>query len=126
MPKQSRKTKQKEVLLSELKQFRTFFTAEDLYERIQKKNPSIGIATVYRFLRDIRNEGLCHSYVCGKRTIYSQSKDNHCHYICTRCGKMEHFHVDNIDFIRSKVKGSITHFQVDVYGICDACLEKEK
>ena len=124
MPKQSRKTKQKEIILKEVQKCKSFFTADDLYEQVSATNPEIGIATIYRFMRDMRDSGLCHSYSCGKKTLYSMSKDNHCHYICTKCGKVSHFHVDQIDFLKKHINGSITHFQIDVYGICEKCSKK--
>ena len=62
-----RNTKQKELLLNSLSNIDTFFTAENLLEKIQKtslSSKSIGIATIYRFLNEIKSEGKIHSYVC--------------------------------------------------------------
>jgi len=67
-----------------------------------------------------------HSYFCGKKTIYSNDKNNHSHFICEKCGKTTHMNIDQIDFIKKKIKGSICHMQIDIYGICESCLEKGK
>ena len=126
MAKKSRETKQKELIRSEIYSFSSFFTADDLYEKIKQKDPAIGIATVYRFLKDLRKRKELHSYVCERRMIYSHDENNHCHFICQKCEKTMHFTVDKIDFLKKKIQGDICHFQIDVYGICAECLRPEK
>jgi Fe2+ or Zn2+ uptake regulation protein len=119
-----RNTKQKELLLNSLSDINIFFTAEDLLNKVQKTTPSIGIATIYRFLNEIKSEGKLHSYTCDRKTIYSNQKNNHSHYICEKCKKISHIKIDNIDFIKNNIPGSICHFQIEVYGVCDSCLKK--
>ena len=50
----SRKTKQKKLIKWELESFDSFFTAEDLFNKVRKKDNKISIATVYRFLKELR------------------------------------------------------------------------
>jgi Fe2+ or Zn2+ uptake regulation protein len=95
-------------------------------ETIKKKDNTIGIATVYRFLKDLRKKKELHSYVCERRMIYSRDKNNHCHFICQKCETVTHFNIDKIDFLQTKIKGEICHFQIDVHGVCDRCLDQEK
>lgn len=126
MVKQSRKTKQKELIRSEISTFPTLFTADELYDRIKKKDNTIGIATVYRFLKDLRKKKELHSYLCDRKMIYSREKNNHCHFICQKCESVTHFNIDKIDFLQTKIKGEICHFQIDVHGVCETCLNQEK
>jgi Fur family ferric uptake transcriptional regulator len=121
----SRNTRQKELLQKELDNMTGFFSAEDFHLILLKKMDGLGIATVYRFLNEnVKNRQL-HSYYCNKRTVYSNSKNNHCHYFCQKCGKRQHIDIRNIDSIRQSIKGSICHFQIDVYGLCEDCLRKK-
>jgi len=120
----SRNTKQKDLLQNELQKMTGFFSAEDFYHIILKKMSGIGIATVYRFLNESVKNSLLHSYSCGNRTVYSNSKNNHCHYICQKCGKKQHVDIKNIDSLKKSIKGSICHFQIDVYGMCEDCSKK--
>lgn len=120
-----RKTKQKLLIKEEINRFNKFFTAEELLGRAKKTNKKISIATIYRFLKDLREKKELHSYLCGRKTIYSREENNHCHFICQKCGETKHFEINNIDFLKNKLKGNICHFQVDVYGICDKCFKKE-
>ncbi len=124
--KKSRKTKQKELIQTEIVSLNSFFTADELYENIKKKDVTIGIATVYRFLKDLRKRKELHSYVCDRKMIYSHNEDNHCHFICQKCDTIAHFTIDKIDFLKKQINGDICHFQIDVHGICNDCLEKEK
>ncbi len=123
MTKKSRKTKQKELILSEISTCNSLFTADELYQKIKKKDNTIGIATVYRLLKDLRKKEELHSYICERKMIYSRQKNNHCHFICQKCDQTTHFTVDKIDFLKTKIKGVVCHFQIDVYGTCEKCLK---
>lgn len=114
-------TRQKKIIEEEIRKFSTFFTAEEVYERLREKEPNIGIATIYRYLNDTSRENKPHFYLCGRRRIYSFNKNNHCHFTCDSCGRTEHFNIDKIDFLARSINGKICHFQIDVYGICDSC-----
>lgn len=123
MGRVSRNTKQKEIITRELKKFSSFFTAEEVYQSVKKSDKKIGLATIYRFLKEYAKKEELHSYKCGKKTVYSTDKNNHSHFICKNCGTNEHIQVKNIDFIKKKIKGSVCHFQIDIYGICKNCVE---
>ncbi len=126
MGRVSRNTKQKELIKNELKSFSSFFAAKELYNKVKKRDKRIGIATIYRHLNGLSKSDKLHSYFCGKKTIYSTGSQNHFHFICEKCGKVSHIDVKNINFIKSKIKGNICHMQIDIYGICESCLEKWK
>jgi Fur family transcriptional regulator, ferric uptake regulator len=124
MGRKSRLTIQKEAIEGQLTTFTSFFSAEDLYEKVKKKNSNIGIATVYRFLKSKRNIGALHQYTCEKKTLYSRSKLSHSHFTCEKCKKRTHFDLSSIDFVQKKIPGQACHIQLDVYGICSDCIKK--
>lgn len=116
-----RQTRQKRVLQLEVNKQKSFFTAEDFYEKAKKKDDKIGIATIYRFLKKLKNDNRIHSYLCERKTIYSISEKNHCHFSCQQCGKVIHINIGSIDFLKKNFKGDICHFQINVEGVCDDC-----
>ena len=118
-----RQTKQKQVIESEISKFSSFFTGEELFKSVKKIDPKIGIATIYRSLKSMRDKELIHSYNCDKKTVYSKSKDSHCHFICEKCHAKTHIKIENIDFFKQGVSGKICHFQIDIYGICRECVD---
>ena len=118
-----RSTKQKQILQECVVAFNSFFNAEELHAKIKKDNPKIGIATIYRFLKNLESQREVHSYTCDRRTIYSISNKNHCHFVCERCGVTKHITVKNLDFL-SHTQDKVCHIQIDVSGICKECISK--
>lgn len=104
-----------------LRTFSSFFNAEELHQKVAKKN--IGLATIYRFLKERENQGEVHAYICNKRRIYSLGKKNHTHFSCESCNKVAHLHLKNVDFLDS-IPEKICHFQIDITGICALCSRK--
>jgi Fur family ferric uptake transcriptional regulator len=126
MVKKSRNTLQKEIIERCFNSLNQFFTAEDLHNLVKKRDDKIGIATVYRFLKDMKNHNKVYTYFCDRRTIYSREKRSHCHYICENTGKIIHFDIGSLDFlkdIKKKIPGSITSFQLEIHGCCNDCIK---
>lgn len=118
----TRNTKQKEILLREIEKMHAFFTAEKLHEHALQKDKRIGLATVYRLLKSLRKANAIHSYLCDGKLIYSKEEKSHCHFLCEETGKIIHFTIDSLDFLKDKVPGRITSVQIEVKGVCDKCL----
>ncbi len=119
MVRASRATKQKELIRQEVEKTTSFFSAADLHARSTLQN--IGMATIYRYLAEAVKNGELHTYTCNRKSVYSKGKRSHCHFECEKTGKVIHFDIDNIDFLKNKIPGSITSFQLEVKGICDKC-----
>lgn len=117
-----RNTWQKEKIQEELDKLETFFTAEELHKKLKKDK--IGIATIYRFLNEKKNDKELFQYICDRKQIFSKENKSHCHFICEKTGKIIHFKVDSLDFLKNKIPGSIKSFQIEIRGICDSCSTK--
>ena len=120
--KNKRQTRQKIILQKELDRISSFFSAEEIHQKIADKHPNIGIATVYRFLKSQKMENRIYSYLCDRRQIYSKAKKSHCHYVCEKTGKVYHFEIDSLDFLKNKIPGSIVSFSLEVRGVCNDCV----
>ena len=118
-----RQTKQKTIIQDELSKIKTFFSAEALFEKVKKKDKDIGIATIYRYLNELIKEKKIFSYICDRRTIYSTNNSSHCHFICEETGTVIHFDINSLDFLKNKIPGDITSFQLEVKGMCRQCKE---
>ncbi len=117
----TRNTKQKEIINKEINKFKTFFTAEDLYEKVKVVDKNIGLATIYRFLKTLRKNSNIFFYTCDSKSVYSKENRSHCHFVCEKTGKVIHFNIDSLDFLKDKIPGSISSFQIEVRGICTKC-----
>ena len=119
--KPTRSTSQKKAMEAELKGMEHFFSAEEFHERLVKKGGRIGIATVYRFLKDHKKNNRLYSYTCERRIVYSRKKMSHCHFFCEKTGKIIHFDVESLDFLKGNIPGTIKSFQIEVRGTCKEC-----
>jgi Fe2+ or Zn2+ uptake regulation protein len=113
-----RNTRQKEIIQTEIDKIDVFFTAEELQLLVSRIDKDIGIATIYRFLKNMKREGRLYSYVCDRKTTYSKDRKSHCHFICEKTGKITHFEIDSLDFLKDKIPGSIKSYQIEIRGIC--------
>jgi len=114
----NRNTRQKELIQSHVEKMKGFFHVEELYDSIKTEDESIGLATIYRNLKQLVADGTLHSYMCDRRAVYSKTKQ-HCHFIDEATGDVTHFEIANLDFLKNKLPGSITSFQIEVRGELD-------
>ena len=121
MGRQNRNTKQKVIISQELSRIDSFFNAEELYNNVRKQDKNIGMATIYRYVNESKGKGELYTYTCDRKTVYSKGKKSHCHFKCEKTGKTIHFDIDNIDFLKDKIPGTIKSFQLEVKGICKDC-----
>jgi Fe2+ or Zn2+ uptake regulation protein len=116
---ENRSTKQKRIILEKINNFNSFFNAEELLLEAKKEYKKIGIATIYRLLKELQKDNKIYSYKCDRKTIYSKENKSHCHFICEETGKIIHFNIDSLDFLKDKIPGSISSFQLEVRGRCN-------
>lgn len=102
-------------------------SAEMIYEMLQKDNPDISMATVYRNLSRFKEQGLIVSLgtVNGKERFDSETKP-HVHFICSDCGAVRDLPaMDSPQELCQKASAS-TGFQIDscaltFTGLCQEC-----
>lgn len=105
-------------------------SAEDVFEEVKKRIPTIAFDTVYRTLALFERHGLISrvNYLNG-RTRYDPVAEGHCHLICTRCRKIEDFSWPEVDQLRlpreTKRWGSIENKYLELRGLCQDCLTKD-
>jgi Fur family transcriptional regulator, ferric uptake regulator len=122
--KKSRQTRQRELIQELVDKMNVFFSAEDLFRLAKRRDPKIGVATIYRFLTDLKKRNKIHTYTCDRRTLFSKEKISHCHYVCEKTGKITHFDIDSLDFlkqIKDKIPGTISSVSLEIRGTCENC-----
>lgn len=105
--------------------------AEQVFQRVRDRMPTVSLDTVYRTLWLLKDLGLVVPLgSSGKRTRFDANLKNHHHFICERCGLTRDFYSSDLDDI--KLPDSITTFgkiettHVEVRGICLKCAENKK
>ncbi len=103
-------------------------TAEDLYRMVQKVNPTIGTATVYRTLRLLCDSGICRELKLDDGTSryeHLYGHEHHDHMICTGCGTMVEVCNPEIERLQEKLAKShgfrIQNHKLELYGTCRKC-----
>ena len=127
-------TKQRELILKFLYENEGHFTPEDIYMLIKKEYPdvNIGIATVYRTLTLLENEGIASSISFGTQGIKYELglKKHHDHLICTSCGEIIEFFDETIEeqqeMIAEKYHFLMTDHTMKIIGLCEKCQKEEE
>jgi len=127
-------TKQREMLLKILYNSNAHMTPEQLYLEMKSKFPelNIGIATVYRTLNLLEDNGMVTSInfgIQGKKFELA-IKPHHDHIICKNCGKIVEFEDGAIERKQvniAKENGFVlTGHIMQLYGICAQCQKADK
>lgn len=91
-----RQTKQRKLILDYLKSVKTHPTAEVVYQKVKPKMPNITLATVYRNLNLLADEGEILKLEINKEYRYDADNSSHQHGICKKCGVIIDFFQHNI------------------------------
>lgn len=124
-------TDQRLQILEALDSGRNHVTAQEVFELVLLKDPTVGFATVYRFLRKLTEA----SYVTEVRVGGMPARyelmpiHHHDHLTCTHCGKISEFENDAIEDLQvleaKKLGFVLTHHVLELYGICADCQRRE-
>ncbi len=119
-------TRQREQILNVFLRME-HITAEQMYRMLAKKDPHIGLATIYRTLNLFCEAGLAQARHFGTQTQYDNisHKGHHDHLICTDCGKIVEFENCDIERLQEEVARrngfTIKTHKLELYGVCTNC-----
>ena len=121
-------TRQRRAVLKTFLECKDHISAEELYRAVSKKDPKIGLATVYRTLALLTQSGLAAELDFGdgqKRYEQNFHTRHHDHMICTKCGRIIEFNHPLIEKFQEEVakthEFTIAHHKLDMFGICSEC-----
>lgn len=84
----SRGSRQREVILEELRRLRTHPRSDELYLILRQRLPHISLGTVYRNLDRLQREGLALEIPCGEFVRYDGNVMPHDHFMCRSCRRV--------------------------------------
>lgn len=121
-----RYSKQREMILSLLQSRYDHPTCEMLYLDLKKVMPAISLATVYRNLRLLENEGKIRCIPAKNAEHFDGNSSTHYHLTCTECGRIIDIELQNCDCIHSlplDFGGEIRSHSLMYFGLCPQCKE---
>ena len=121
---QTRMTRQRMLILEELRSTCSHPTAEELYSRVRARMPHISLSTVYRNLELLANAHEIHRIdSAGSIRRFDGNLAPHRHIQCTRCGKVADLPMDcctEPELVA--VDGfTVTGVRVEFEGLCEEC-----
>ena len=119
-------TKQRKIILEELRKVKTHPTAEEIFAMVRDKIPQISLATVYRNLDHLEKSGEIIKLQAKKccRARYDGNHQRHCHLVCKKCGSV--MDIFDVKFDLSSKELECAGFEVhtdhlEVPGYCKKC-----
>jgi Fur family peroxide stress response transcriptional regulator len=98
---------------------------DDLYGELQKKFPTLSLATIYKNLNKMcENFFVSEVKIPHKKSVYELTKAQHSHVICSECNTIIDITI-NIDHMIGKVESetdyTIKNSSVIFEGVCSSC-----
>ena len=121
-----RKTKQREIIYLDICNRYDHPTTEMIYDSVRKRNPSIGLATVYRTVKVLTDEGLIQKITIKDGSVhYDYNRDQHCHLVCTICNTIIDVDINKACEIKKEIEGfKVLKTDLQIHGICKNCQKK--
>jgi len=120
-------TRQRELIARAFFATSSHISAEALYRRVNGRDRRIGLVTVYRTLKLLKDAGLAHERQFGEgRALFEHAtKRHHDHMICTHCGKITEFENCEIEELQEQVARrfgfTLQDHKLELYGLCQEC-----
>lgn len=106
-------------------------TITNLYDLVRKKNPKIGLATIYRTMKVICEAGLAREVDFGDGIGHFEHEYGHKHHdhlVCTQCGRVIEVLSPAIEEMQKKLakKHNFTpsSHKMKIFGTCGKCKAK--
>ncbi len=101
----------------------------DVYGKLKKKLPIIGLPTVYRILAELKNIGILVQSLSEDRqlryALCTMPNEHHHHFTCRKCRKVEEVEFCNFKgvsrFIENKLNAKVEAHQLQIEGLCSEC-----
>ncbi len=124
-------TKQRQYILEAfIQQQENILTAQQIYEKVLKKNSRVNFSTVYRNIEILEETEIIHKiptekgYGCYK---LNEEEQHHHHFICKDCGKTEVIDFCPLKQMEEQFKEKEffpTEHSFEIFGYCNKCKKK--
>ena len=121
-------TSQRLEILKYLDKNRMHPTADQIYNGLKEKNPSLSKTTVYNSVEILKDHGLIQSLTISNTELrYDFKHGMHHHFICKKCGRIIDINVECPNLGKMLECGhNVEEVHGYFKGVCKKCLGKRK
>jgi Fur family ferric uptake transcriptional regulator len=122
-------TPQRLAIAEALMNGRKQMSANELFDRVRRKHPYIGRATVFRSLDMLAEAGVAQRIERqGHVSAYVWCEPGHHHHlVCSRCGRVEELTEEMVEPLIANIakrrRFQVNHATLDFYGVCRICAD---
>ncbi len=126
---QYRMTRQRTVILDELRKVSSHPTADEVYVMVRKVLPNISLGTVYRNLEILSEmEQILKLEIECNQKHFDGNCEKHYHLRCLNCNRVFDIHPETvkIDYSTNNTNGcKIIDYRLNFIGLCEKCNIKD-
>lgn len=121
-------TKQRELIMTILKQSDRHLTADEIFFLAKLKMPSIAMATIYNNLNAMNEAGLVKRlHIDGVADCFDKVTEPHDHLLCDKCGKITDIHLPSLSpTLEAQIGSPIEDYELTVHYVCSECRQAPK
>ncbi len=128
--KNLRMTRQRKVILEELRKLNTHPSADEIYEVVRHRLPRISLGTVYRNLEVLSELGEIQKLeLSGLLKRFDWNTKKHYHIRCVRCSRVDDAPIAPLNKLDNELYGAtvfeIIGHNLEFTGLCPECSRKE-
>ena len=127
--KNRRITKQRQVILEELRKLHTHPSADEIYKVVRRRLPRISLGTVYRNLEVLVEMGEIQKLeLSGSIKRYDWDTNKHYHIRCVRCDRVDDAPIAPLNQLEDELYEAtvfeIIGHNLEFTGLCPECSKK--
>jgi Fur family ferric uptake transcriptional regulator len=122
-----RLTRPRQAVIEVIARARRSLSPAEVLSRARKRDPRIGLATVYRTLEMLQREGFLNRVGIGNQgyVLMCIEQGLHFHLVCERCRAVTELRASRSLVHRLRRSGFISHRNaIEIVGICARCQRK--
>lgn len=129
LPERRRNSSRRTRILEYLQGVDRFLSSQEIHKQLRASGDLLGLATVYRQLEILVDEGHVDSIVSPKgEKLFRHcgvNEDHHHHIICRRCGSTKKIEISEVEAMAvvaaQKYKFSDVTHNLEIFGLCEKC-----
>jgi len=129
--KNLRMTRQRRIILEELRRVKNHPSADEIYEIVRRRMPRISLGTVYRNLEVLAKIGEIQKLeLSGSIKHFDGNPEKHYHIRCIGCNRVDDAPIAPMKQLENKLYGTtvfeIIGHNLEFIGLCPECAQRHR